>query len=179
METRLQAKQTQELERKISESSKTSQTEVTEHIQDIAIIPQNMSSPDPKMPKFSGDEKGLQIVPFLNIFDRLFNSLSDNEKINKLIAFLEGEAANYFGMDIIALPSLTWQMVRDKLIDRFGHSDIPPMMAASRRKLNPTESIKQYYDEKSSILRRIVGLTESDQSDALTEGLPNSYKQFF
>ncbi len=78
---------------------------------------------DPKIPKFDGREDGLQIKPFLNIFEQVFNTLSDNEKIIKIIAFLDGDAANYFGTGIFSEIDFDWISINSKLIDRYAHTE--------------------------------------------------------
>ena len=177
METRLQKKQKQELEQQLLETSKSTQIQTNQQINDMSTT---TTSPEPKMPKFSGIEDGLQIIPFINMFELLFSALTSDQKVHKVIAFLDGDAANYFGLDILSSSTLTWQTVKDKLISRYGHSDIPPMTAATRRKFDmSSEGIKQYYDDKCRILRRIEGLSESHQSDSLTEGLPDTYRTHF
>ena len=65
------------------------------------------------------------------------------------------------------------------LTARYGHSEVPSVMAAYQRTLRSTESIRQYYDDKTRILRRMAGLTEAERSDHLTHGLPDAYRSHF
>ena len=116
---------------------------------------------DPKMAKFNGNDDDIKIEAFLNIFELLYNRLSDEQKVVKVIAFLEGDAASYFGSDIAVQTPISWGVVKQMLTDRYAHSDISPMIAAPRRRLQRNETIKQYFDEKLRILRRIQGITEA------------------
>ena len=136
------------------------------------------TSADPKMPKFSGKEGDLEIEAFLVIFERLFSSIPDDRKLLKIIAFLEGDAANSYAIDVLSDPNADWAKAKEKLNHRYGHSDIPPITAAARRRLQRSETVKQYYDDKYKILRR-TNLTENHMADLLTEGLPNFYRQHF
>ena len=113
-----------------------------------------MSTKDPKIAKFTGTSDGLQIEPFLSIFNRYFQSMEDDLKILKLGEYLSGDALNFFGTDIVTDPLITWPQVSDRLISRYGHSDVQPLTAAIKRKLQKSESVKDYYDDKCRTLRR-------------------------
>ena len=134
--------------------------------------------PNPKIPKFKGRDDGLEIDAFVAIFERVFKSLSDDNKLIKVVEFLESEPANYFGTEIIPDPLATWATAKDKLHKRYGHSELPPMIAASRRYLQRNESVKEYYDDKCKILRRAY-LTEPHMADMLTNGLPPIWRSLF
>ena len=73
---------------------------------------------------------------------------------------------------------ITWQQTIDKFNGRWGHSDVPPMTAAIRRHLKRSETINEYFDEKSQYLRR-AQIPENQMSDVLTEGLPEVYRSHF
>ena len=134
---------------------------------------------DPKITRFSGTNDDLKVEPFLNIFDRYFGSLDDLSKVLKLGEYLSGDALNFFGTDIITDEFINWTEAKSRLLRRYGHSDVPPMLAAVRRPLQKHETIKQYFDEKCSHLRQEKGLSESARTQLLTEGLPDVYRQHF
>ena len=137
-------------------------------------------TPGPKIPKFSGKDDGISIQAFLGIFDWAFDKLTDDkEKMLKLVCFLEGDAADFFGTDIVPVSGITWDEVKVRLTSRYGHSEVPPVMAAIQRTLRSSETIRQYYDDKTRILRRMAGLTEAERSDHLTHGLPDAYRSHF
>ena len=137
-------------------------------------------TPGPKIPKFSGKDDGISIQAFLGIFDWAFDKLTDDkEKMLKLVCFLEGDAADFFGTDIVPVSGITWKEVKVRLTSRYGHSEVPPVMAAIQRTLRSNETIRQYYDDKTRILRRMAGLTEAERSDHLTHGLPDAYRSHF
>jgi hypothetical protein len=58
---------------------------------------------------------------------------------------------------------------------RFETSLISPNIAAQNRKLNKSETIKQYFDDKMSLLRR-TGPSEKLMAYELTSGLPFHYE---
>ena len=139
----------------------------------------NNSTKDPKIARFTGTSDALRVEPFLNIFERYFSNLEDDSKVLKLGEYLSGDALNFFGTDIIVDTNIDWSQTRDKLIARYGHSDIAPMVAAIRRRLVKHESIKQYFDDKCRYLRQERGLSEAAQTQLLTEGLPDVYRHHF
>ena len=134
----------------------------------------------PKIPKFSGSQDGLPVHCFLTAFEFAFDKLAtDKEKIIKLLKFAEGDAAVYLCSDVITVNGITWQTAKDMLTALYGQSEVPSVMAAYQRTLRSNESIRQYYDEKTRILRRMAGLTEAERSDHLTHGLPDAYRSHF
>ena len=137
-----------------------------------------LTTKEPKMPKFNGKEESLRIESFIIIFERLFTSLSDDEKLLKVISFFEGEAADAYAEDVLSDPNITWDEAKDKLSSRYGHTDISPIVAASRRRLQRQENVKKYFDDKSKLLRK-AGISEPNMADLLTEGLPQSYRSHF
>ena len=137
---------------------------------------QTHSLSNPKIPKFKGRDDGLEIDAFIAIFERVFRSLKDDDKIVKVVEFLESEAANYFGTEIITDPSATWATAKEKLLKCYGHSKLPPMIAAAQRYLQSNETVKEYYDDKCKILRN-ANIAETHTADLLTNGLPDSWRE--
>ena len=132
--------------------------------------------PAPKTPKFSGNVDGLPVQCFLTAFEFAFDKLAtDKEKIVKLLEFTEGDAAFYLRSDI-TISGITRQVVKDMLTARYGHSEVPPVMAAYQRTLSSDETVRQYYDDKTRILRHMAGLTEAERLDHLTHSFPDAYR---
>ena len=139
----------------------------------------NNTKTDPKMPKFSGNpENKLEIESFLTIFESLFETLTDEQKIKKMVAFLDGEAANAYAIEVLSNKVIVWNDAKDKLINRYAHTDVPPITAATRRRLLRNEDIRRYFDDKVKLLRK-TALKESEMAELLTEGLPDAYRPFF
>ena len=136
----------------------------------------NSHRKDPKIEKFDG--KTIKIEQFLPVFEFYFDELNDRDKVRKLGEYLSADAFSYFATDIITDPDITWIIAKDKLEQRFGHSEIGPMTAAVRRRLTKGETIKDYFDDKCRHLRR-TKVDESYMAELLTEGLPESYRQYF
>ena len=143
------------------------------------VLHSSSISKDPKICRFTGTSDGLHIEAFISIFERYFSSLDDNSKVLKLGEFLSGDALNFFGTDIIIYVDISWPEAKVKLIQRYGHSDIPPMLSAIRRRLQKQESIKTYFDDKCRFLRQEKGLSEGTQTQLLTDGLPEYYRTYF
>ena len=143
------------------------------------VSEQTIAFKDSKITKFTGFQDTLKVEPFLNIFDRYFNHISDELKVLKLGEYLTGDALNFFGTDIISDPSISWLETKLRLVRRYGHSDIPPMLSAIRRPFQKNESIKSYFDDKCRYLRQEKGLLEATQTQLLTDGLPDTYRQYF
>ena len=97
----------------------------------------------------------------------------------KLVCFLEGDAADFSSTEIVPVSGISWNEVKTRLTSRYGHSKVPPVMAAIQRTLRSSETIRQYYDDKSRIFRRITGLTEAEGSDHLTYCLPDAHRSHF
>ena len=154
-------------------------TTVSNQNSNAELTNQTIVLKDPKLSKFSGSSDALKVEPFLNIFNRYFNNIDEELKVLKLGEYLTGDALNFFGTDIISDLNISWSEVKSRLIRRYGHSDIPPMLSAIRRRLQKHESIKQYFDDKCQYLRQERGLTEATQTQLLTDGLPDHYRQHF
>jgi len=134
----------------------------------------------PKIPKFNGkQEVGLTIEAFIRLFERAFRAVTDDEKIDRLMEFLEGEAADFYGADVLLDPAITWTDVCAKLNARYAHTDIQPMVAATRRRLQHGETVRKYFDDKTRILRRVPALPEVEVTGLLTDGLPEAYRNHF
>ena len=85
----------------------------------------------PKIPKFSGNVDGLPVQCFSTAFQFAFDKLAtDKEKIIKLLEFTEGDAAVYLCSEIITVSGITWQVAKDMLTTRHGHSEVPSVMTA-------------------------------------------------
>ncbi|XP_054156254.1 uncharacterized protein K02A2.6-like [Oppia nitens] len=133
-----------------------------------------------KIPKFSGSsDSDLTIEAFISMFDRAFRLNSDDDKVDDIMEFLTDDAANYYGSDILTGSDVTWTHAKQLLLDRYTHSDIPPVVAANRRRQQKAESIKQYYDEKLKLLRRVKNYTDNDKANLLTDGLIPDYREYF
>ncbi|XP_054156404.1 uncharacterized protein LOC128962999 [Oppia nitens] len=133
-----------------------------------------------KIPKFNGTkDSSLRIEAFLLIFDRVFAHLTDDNKLIKIVEFLESDAANYYGSDLLIDTSINWIKAKQLLTNRYTRLDIPPEVAANRRRQQRSESIRAYFDDKMEILRRLQNYTDNQRANLLTEGLLPEYREYF
>ncbi len=132
---------------------------------------------DPKFAKFNAEGK-LRVEAFFAIFDNAFNALTDAQKVEKLACYLDGEPLNFYASDVLSTANIAFADARQLFETRFGLSELPPMVAAIRRRLRRSETIKEYFDDKCRDLRR-GHIPEAQISDVLTEGLPDAYRSHF
>ena len=142
----------------------------------VEDMPPQVAKKDPKIPKFDG--KTIQVEDFIKVFERFFSTLSEDDRINKLVEYIDGDVFEFYSRDICGIQGITWDQTKEKLIQRFAHSEIDPVTAAIRRRLTRSDTIRQYYDDKMKLLRR-SSVPESEMSSILTVGLPDSYKSHF
>ena len=96
----------------------------------------------------------MRIEAFLTVFETLFTALTDQQKIAKLANYLDGEPFNFYATSVLTVANISWNDTLNLFTARFGHSEVPPMTAAIRRRLRRDETIRQYYDDKIKDLRR-------------------------
>jgi hypothetical protein len=140
------------------------------------------TNPTIKIPKFSGkNDSDFKVEAFIAIFERsVRNGFTDDQKVDKCMEFLIEDAANFYGTEILTIPDITWNVVKQRFFDRYSRTDPNPMVSAYRRRLQPNESIRDYYDDKVKLFKRMpVPPQESDIAAALTDGLPFKYKTSF
>ena len=132
----------------------------------------------PKLSPFTGMNDKVLIDRWIAIFDFTIADKfkTDIERIKGLSSYLKDEALNWFADSIIPdATQLTWSDVKTRIIQRFGMSELHPLITAQRRKLMPKESVKDYFEDKMRYLRR-AKLDEEAMAASLTEGMPYSYK---
>ena len=100
---------------------------------------------EPKFAIFNGDGK-MRIETFLTVFETQFTALTDQQKITKLANYLDGEPFNFYATSVLTVDNISWNDTLNLFTARFGHSEVPPMTAAIRRRLRRNETTRQYYD---------------------------------
>jgi hypothetical protein len=125
--------------------------------------------------RFNGNTNAYTVQEWLAFFVFAIDSISDyKNRIRELMKHLDGDAISWFVREVSAT-RLSWAQVKSLMEIRFETSLISPNIAAQNRKLNKSEIIKQYFDDKMLFLRR-TGLSEKFIADELTSGLPFHYK---
>jgi hypothetical protein len=138
-----------------------------------------MSIKDIKLELYTGKNK-IPINNWLNLFEVVIDGLTnDKDKNKRLISYLADDAFEFYATDIASKISRnSWDETRALMESRFGICTIPPILAATRRRLLKVDTIQTYYEDKMVHLKR-TGLNDKQMSDLLTEGLPDHYRHFF
>ncbi|UYV68421.1 hypothetical protein LAZ67_5004283, partial [Cordylochernes scorpioides] len=108
----------------------------------------------------------------------LYLSLPHALILNKLQSFLKSadSALEWYADEIISNPAIKrWEVVKEKLIQRFGSYNANPIVSASHRRLKREESIENYFLDKIRLLNQ-THLTKEEKNNLLTDGLPNDWK---
>ena len=91
---------------------------------------------------------------------------------------MDGEPFNFYATSVSTVANISWNDILNLFTARFGHSEVPPMTAAIRRRLRKDKTIRQFYDDKIKDLRR-AQLPATQMADVQTEGLPEAYRPYF
>ncbi|UYV64628.1 K02A2.6-like, partial [Cordylochernes scorpioides] len=113
---------------------------------------------------------------WIKLYDFENNSLKEDEKIKNLMYYLTDSALEWYADEIISNPAIKrWEVVKEKLIQRFGSYSANPIVSASHRRLKREESIENYFQDKIRLLNQ-THLTKEEKIHLLTDGLPNDWK---
>lgn len=136
----------------------------------------------PSLARFTGDDilNGIKVSSWLNLFEVVAvnrGSSTDQQKIALLMNYLDKDALQWYADEVAPeLTTLEWLTVKQKMVQRFGESQISPIIAASRKTLDSRkESVLSYYTEKMRLMRK-TGITESEMVDLLTDGSPKFWQ---
>ena len=128
--------------------------------------------------KFSGHKTVIRADLWINLFEVATKNQNDEQRIFNMMAYLIDDALNWFASDVAPnLDNIKWSQVRDLFIARFGPAIANPIIESQHRRLKPSETVHQYYEDKMRILRRAT-LNEADVVAQLTEGMPPSYRGY-
>ncbi|UYV71739.1 hypothetical protein LAZ67_9000200, partial [Cordylochernes scorpioides] len=101
---------------------------------------------------------------------------NEDEKIKNLMYYLTDSALEWYADEIISNPAIKiWEVVKEKLIQKFGSYNANPIVSASHRRLKREESIENYFQDKIRLLNQ-THLTKEEKIHLLTDGLPNDWK---
>ncbi|UYV64168.1 hypothetical protein LAZ67_2006908 [Cordylochernes scorpioides] len=129
-----------------------------------------------RLQKFNGSKSAIRPESWIKLYDFENNSLKEDEKIKNLMYYLTDSALEWYADEIISNPAIKrWEVVKEKLIQRFGSCNANPIVSASHRRLKPEESIENYFQDKIRLLNQ-THLTKEENIHLLTDGLPNDWK---
>ncbi|UYV71593.1 K02A2.6-like [Cordylochernes scorpioides] len=133
-------------------------------------------NPSNRLQKFNGSKSAIRPESWIKLYDFENNSLKEDEKIKNLMYYLTDSALEWYADEIISNPAIKrWEVVKEKLIQRFGSYNANPIVSASHRRLKREESIENYFQDKIRLLNQ-THLTKEEKIHLLTDGLPNDWK---
>ncbi|UYV80156.1 hypothetical protein LAZ67_18001842, partial [Cordylochernes scorpioides] len=133
-------------------------------------------NPNNRLQKFNGSKSAIRPESWIKLYDFENNSLKEDEKIKNLMYYLTDSALEWYADEIISNPAIKrWEVVKEKLIQRFGSYNANPIVSASHRRLKREESIENYFQDKIRLLNQ-THLTKEEKIHLLTDGLPNDWK---
>ncbi|UYV70291.1 K02A2.6-like, partial [Cordylochernes scorpioides] len=133
-------------------------------------------NPNNRLQKFNGSKSAIRPESWIKLYDFENNSLKEDEKIKNLMYYLTDSALEWYADEIISNPAIKrWEVVKEKLIQRFGSYNANPIVSASHRRLKREESIENYFQDKIRLLNQ-THLTKEEKINLLTDGLPNDWK---
>ncbi|UYV74836.1 K02A2.6-like [Cordylochernes scorpioides] len=133
-------------------------------------------NPNNRLQKFNGSKSAIRPESWIKLYDFENNSLKEDEKIKNLMYYLTDSALEWYADEIISNPAIKrWEVVKEKLIQRFGSYNANPIVSASHRRLKREESIENYFQDKIRLLNQ-THLTKEEKIHLLADGLPNDWK---
>ncbi|UYV72398.1 hypothetical protein LAZ67_9002947, partial [Cordylochernes scorpioides] len=133
-------------------------------------------NPNNRLQKFNGSKSAIRPESWIKLYDFENNSLKEDEKIKNLMYYLTDSALEWYADEIISNPAIKkWEVIKEKLIQRFGSYNANPIFSASHRRLKREESIENYFQDKIRLLNQ-THLTKEEKIHLLTDGLPNDWK---
>ncbi|UYV69788.1 hypothetical protein LAZ67_7000732, partial [Cordylochernes scorpioides] len=133
-------------------------------------------NPNNRLQKFNGSKSAIRPESWIKLYDFENISLKEDEKIKNLMYYLTDSALEWYADEIISNPAIKrWEVVKEKLIQRFGSYNANPIVSASHRRLKREESIENYFQDKIRLLNQ-THLTKEEKIHLLTDGLPNDWK---
>ncbi|UYV84622.1 hypothetical protein LAZ67_X002869, partial [Cordylochernes scorpioides] len=133
-------------------------------------------NPNNRLQKFNGSKSAIRPESWIKLYDFENNSLKEDEKSKNLMYYLTDSALEWYADEIISNPAIKrWEVVKEKLIQRFGSYNANPIVSASHRRLKREESIENYFQDKIRLLNQ-THLTKEEKINLLTDGLPNDWK---
>lgn len=126
--------------------------------------------------RYSGTDCVTKILTWINIYELITSGMSDQQRIIGLARNLEGVALQWFREEVIVnIQSLTWLDCRAQMLARFDEAVTSPLLEATKRVHDGTESVAEYHRDKCAKLR-LARAGDTDIVGMLTDGMPNRYK---
>lgn len=121
--------------------------------------------------KYTGAPDDVPIDKWLRLFERKACNLdwTDDEKVNNLCDYVQGEAFRWYLSDIFEVCN-TWQGVKDSMMVRFGAPVSDPFRSFIHHRQQQDQSVQDYYEQKKR-LGELAGLEVSHLISGLTDGL--------
>ena len=129
------------------------------------LIQQNSK---PKIQVFKGLNDKISIENWLKLFEIISNNCnwSDKDKVIRLSYYLQDDALNFY----IENYTYDYDELTARLINRFGHETVDPIVEFANLKYDIKLGIKQYFDKKRR-LGTLAKLTEEQMVPLMIQGL--------
>jgi hypothetical protein len=124
--------------------------------------------------RFNANNGHQRAETWIALYERVSVKLNNDERIDALISYLTGDALTWFG-DEIASKTYMWSEVKQRFLERFSIATVAPLVAASQLRMNRSDTVQSYAQEKWRLLR----LTDASVKHCLplmTDGMPNEYR---
>ena len=126
--------------------------------------------------RYGSSKNTMRAEAWVSIYEKHMSNKSDNERVDHMYRFLDGDAVNWFAEEVAIMSSTpAWATVKQQFINRFGSVMIRPIIQAQKRYLRKSETVEAYYTDKVYMMRQ-SGLNDLDSVAMLTEGMPHTYK---
>ena len=135
---------------------------------DIEVLHQDNLISKSKIQFFKGFNDIVTVENWIKRFEIISNYFNWNEKKKSIMIgnFLIDDALNYY----IENYTDNWTELKSKMISRFGHDSVDPIVEFINIKYDIKKGIKEYFDQKRR-LGVLAGLTEEQMIPLMIQGL--------
>jgi hypothetical protein len=128
------------------------------------------------LPRFTGKKNSIKVFEWIRLYENDDCHMED-QKVKKLMKHLDGtDALTWYAQEIAQFSdSITWSDCKQRMLEHFGANNLRPIVAAFHIKFKENDTIKTYFNEKSSLLDQ-TNLLDVDKVAMLTDGMPNHYQ---
>lgn len=172
----------------ISESATTNVHEETASVTEVGVASTiksaaNKISPNPvnfnhrrKIATFDGMDSNVRIESWFSVFEVVLRDMDNESKKYELAQHVGKDALTWYADHVAKnMSTMTWDQVKQSFINRFKLQEIRPIIAAQERRLERSETVQKYFDDKMRLLQQ-TGLDDIDMVAILNRGMPSFYQ---
>lgn len=120
----------------------------------------------PRLQQYGGRNSPIRLTNWINLYEMVITDPA--QRVRELMFYLKDEALAFFAQEFE--PNMTYDVMKQRLLDRFGEPLVRPIIYAKKRYHRATESVQIYFDDKMKYMRQCQ-LTDADMVSMLTEGV--------